>query len=174
MNSTLARTLIRLLTAVVLKMQIAGNTYCEQQPCKRKLSNLPEWHIECHLCLYYWQWTELLFKHHGEVTAGQEAQYPSGWMQVANNTAWCDSKAEAGGGGACPPPSHTHTQKYTNTHTHIHAMPYSAFEKGQTGMGRSRLCCCVLIHENTDVPQVLRDILFKAMLRWQTAGQRTW
>lgn len=38
MNRTLARTLIRLLTAVLLKMQIAGYIYCVQQPCKRELS----------------------------------------------------------------------------------------------------------------------------------------
>ena len=41
MNSTLVRTLIGLLTAVALKMQIAGKTFFEQQPCKRKLPNLP-------------------------------------------------------------------------------------------------------------------------------------
>lgn len=40
MNSTLSRTLVGLLTAAVLKMQIVGNTSCEKQPCKRKLCNL--------------------------------------------------------------------------------------------------------------------------------------
>lgn len=38
MNRTLARTLIRLLTALLLKMQIAENIYCVQEPCKRKVS----------------------------------------------------------------------------------------------------------------------------------------
>lgn len=85
MNSTLRRTLIRLWTAVVLKMQMAGNTYCEQQPCKRELSNLPDWHVKCCFCLYCCQWTESLFKHHGGCSR------LGGWVQVANNTAGWDT-----------------------------------------------------------------------------------
>lgn len=79
------------------------------------------------------------------------------------------------------PPLHTHTHTppsvsltFSPTQTHT-APPRSWIWKGEieTGMAGSRLCCCVLIHQNTDVPQVLRDILFKAMLSWQTAGQWT-
>ena len=92
-----------------------------------------------------------------------------GFILVPN---YCLNSTETGGYIRLQSAVSKHAHARTHTLKAIHHPHLPVFDKGngETGMGRSRLCCCVLIHENSDVSRVLWDILFKAMLRWQAAG----
>lgn len=115
MSGTFAKTLIRLLTAVVLKMQITGSAYCEQ-PCKHLTGMLSATSVyttgsELNYCLNTTPRLQQVMRH-----SMQLAEY--NWPIIRH-----DAIAEQSSGRR----THTHTLSLTHTHTQP---AHTRFEKG--------------------------------------------